>query len=244
MAEMPTVLYRDRWLAALAKPAGLETVCPARGESFAESAAQALGLEYLAPAHRLDRDTTGAQLFALRPDCLEKLETMFRDREVRKQYLAHCLGAPRNPTGTIRRNLSQWSKGRRPVSVVKGRGGLEAETEYALLASGETEPKTGLLLFVPRQGRTHQVRVHAAALGYPILGDDNYGDRKANLELKRLCGLKRQALHAWRVAFRHPVTGEETRIECPVPADMRAALDSLLPGWEQSLPKTARQTME
>jgi RluA family pseudouridine synthase len=230
------VIYSDRNLVAAAKPAGWETFVQGGGKNcFSSLLRRALNLPRLAPAHRLDRDTTGVQLFGTDDASLKKLEDIFRQRQTIKLYLALCLGVPRNPSGTIRRNLTEWQGGHMPVRVVKGRGGLEAETDYKLLISGEGS--ASLVLFRPRQGRTHQIRVHAQALGYPVAGDDQYGHRPENAALKKSCGLARQALHAWRIALPHPENGEILKLEAPLPEDLRRACDSLFPDWETSLSK-------
>jgi 23S rRNA-/tRNA-specific pseudouridylate synthase len=92
-----------------------------------------------------------------------------------------------------------------------------------------------VVAFFPREGRTHQIRVHAEAAGFPLLGDHQYGDRAANRVLKAGAGLSRQALHAWRVAFRW--NGAPLRIEAPPPDDWRRAGEAVVPGWEASLPR-------
>ncbi len=251
------ILFADEHILAADKPAGWETVAAAGGRRcFSSRARRVLKIPALAPVHRLDRDTTGVQVFAQDQETRARLEKLFRRREVHKSYLAISLGIPENRAGTIHRRLSAWHGGRRPVRVVKS-GGLPAETAYRLLVAtprtevpakekrasspdaelGTPNPEltVSLILFLPRQGRTHQVRVHAEALGLPLLGDDQYGDRAANARAKKSFGLKRQALHAWRLTFTHPLTGKDIRLEAPLPADLRQAVAALFPNWEKAL---------
>ncbi len=211
----------------LAKPPGMETVSEDGGPELLATARTLLNDPGLLPVHRLDRDTSGAQVLARNQAAEAELAKLFRQRKVEKTYLALCLGVPRNRNGAINRNLSEWGGGRRPVRVVK-QGGLEASTHYEVLGASNPLPdgwKVGLLAFSPHQGRTHQIRVHAASLGYPILGDDQYGDRAANQRVKQLFGLKRQALHAWRVAFEW--RGKRVEAVCPAPEDMAGMMEGL-----------------
>ncbi len=229
-----SILYENSDFFLFAKPAGIETAAEGGGADFLALAREATGEPGLLAAHRLDRDTSGALLLARTPGAEKALADLFRRRLVEKTYLALCLGAPRNATGTVNRRLSEWSGGRRPVRVLK-QGGLEASTAYAVLAvSGRLEEdfRVSLVAFHPHQGRTHQIRVHAAALGYPILGDDQYGDRKANAGAKRLLGLRRQALHASRLAF--PWHGGAVDALCPLAEDMDFVVRTLWPGRDFS----------
>jgi 23S rRNA pseudouridine1911/1915/1917 synthase len=228
LSDLPrntSILADDPDFLILAKPPGMETISLDGGPELTAAARTALGEPGLAPVHRLDRDTSGAQIFARNPEAEAALADLFRRRLVDKTYLALTLGTPRNRTGTINRNLSEWSGGRRPVRVVR-RGGLAAATAYEVLApardAGEGLP-VGLLAFSPHQGRTHQIRVHAASLGYPILGDDQYGNRPANRLAKKRLGIARQALHARRLAF--DWRGRRIEIDCPLPADMATAAE-------------------
>ncbi len=227
-ATKPHLLLETPDLAVFAKPPGLETVSRDGGPELARLVRQARNEPGLTPAHRLDRDTSGAQLFARNPAAEQELVRLFRERRVEKTYLALCLGVPRNREGGINRNLSEWEGGgRRPVRVLK-KGGLAASTHYRLLAASGELPggwRASLLAFSPHQGRTHQIRVHAAAFGYPILGDDQYGDRQANRRAKETLGLARQALHAWRLAF--DWRGKRIEAVCPLPDDMRLAVEGL-----------------
>lgn len=218
-------LFANPDFVVVAKPPGMETVSEDGGPELLAATRTALDEPGLQAVHRLDRDTSGAQLFARDPAAADRLQSMFRHRQVEKTYLAVCLGSPRNRSGVVNRNLTPWSGGRRPVRVVK-QGGLPAVTAYETLAPAATAAgglRLGLLAFFPHQGRTHQIRVHAAALGCPILGDDQYGDRAANKAAKTLFGLKRQALHALRLAF--DWRGARVEVACPPPEDMRLLLE-------------------
>lgn len=231
--ENPTILYDADGILAVAKPAGIETVDPGGGRSLTRVLRERLGDAAIEAAHRLDRDTTGAQLFARTPAALKALTELFRQRRVTKHYLALCAGVPANPEGVISRNLSEWKGGRRPVQVVKGGGGLPASTEYRVLAADRGFPAS-LLLFHPREGRTHQIRAHASAFGRPVLGDDQYGDREANRRAKVAWGLRRQALHAWRIVLPGlGPGGAGLAVVAPVPPDMARALDALFPQWRE-----------
>lgn len=222
----PYLVAENAEYAAFYKPPGLETIDPAGGPSLTVRVRDMLGDDALTPVHRLDRDTSGLSLFARGRKVEEELALLFRRRAVDKRYLAICLGVPRNRTGVINRNLSAWSAGRKPVAVVR-HGGLEASTAYEKLAdSAEFEGgwRASLLAFMPRQGRTHQIRVHASAFGYPILGDDQYGDRPANRLARALLGLERQALHCRRLSFEW--RGKAIALACPLPPDMRGAAET------------------
>ncbi len=230
------VLLSTSSLVVADKPAGLETVVRGGGNTrycFTSRLRRALGAGLLAPAHRLDRDTTGCVALARNEQALEPLEAAFREREVGKQYLGLCLGpAPDKRRGTVRERLSRWRPGRRPVQPTQGRGGQAAETAYRVLGAGAAQGlEASLVLFEPRTGRTHQVRVHAAVLGRPLCGDHEYGDRAANRALRAACGLRRQALHAWRLVFPDPDDGTRRQVEAPVPGDLAAAADLFVPDW-------------
>ena len=231
------VLYENADLLVLAKPAGIETVSQDGDADFLTLARETTGESRLAVAHRLDRDTSGAQLFARNPAAEKTLVALFRRREVEKTYFALCLGKPRNATGSINRRLSEWSGGRKPVKVLK-QGGLEASTGYRVVAVSDwlgEDFRVSLIAFHPHQGRTHQIRVHAAAFGYPILGDDQYGDRQANKAAKQLWNLRRQALHSARLRFAW--NGDVIDALCPIADDMHVVLRALWPGrsWDAEI---------
>lgn len=222
--EPPILLETPDYLVA-GKPPGMETVSQDGGRELTSLLRQQRAEPGLRPVHRLDRDTSGAQLFAKTPEAEAELTRLFRERLVGKTYLALCLGVPRNRTGVVNRRLSEWDGGRRPVRVVK-KGGLEAATAYEVL-TGADLPAEGLRIslvaFKPHQGRTHQIRVHAAAVGYPILGDDQYGDRTANKLVRDMLAIRRQMLHSRRLSF--PWNGKTAGAVCPLAPDMAAAAE-------------------
>ncbi|MDR0363000.1 MAG: RNA pseudouridine synthase [Planctomycetota bacterium] len=220
-----TILRNDGDIVAVAKPPGMKTVAESGGRDVLSEAGKLTGVRGLRPVHRLDRDTSGALLFAANAETEKSLTDLFRTRSVTKRYLGITLGVPFNRTGMINRRLSEWDGGRKPVRVVKGNGGLEASTGYRILATGRFPPgdvEAGLIMFLPHQGRTHQIRVHAAAFGYPLLGDDQYGDRSANRTAKERLGLSRQALHSWNLSF--PWRDGVLEIACDPPEDLADAI--------------------
>ncbi len=235
---MLEIIFENSEIIVINKAAGIESVpSQNKGLSLAELLQRDRKNEKILPVHRLDRDTSGTIIFAKSDGTLTQLEDLFRLRNTTKRYLGLCVGIPRNPAGTIRRNLSKWSGGHKPVRVIKGGKGLPAETDYQLLCAN-TEFGASLLLFTPHQGRTHQIRVHAEALGRPIIGDDQYGDRDFNRLIKELTGLKRQALHAWTLEFSGlKLTEVPAGFRAAVPEDMSVTCDRLFTGWQQILEK-------
>ena len=253
----PAELWSSGGLAAYDKPPGCETIAldPEGGKTgacFTSRVREWTGRRDWFPVHRLDRDTSGVQLMAKGDSAKIRAERWFREREVKKLYVALCLGHPPNRRGSIRRPLTEWQGGRRPVQTTR-RGGQPAETAYqAILALPRTacpgRLAASVICFSPREGRTHQIRAHAAALGHPIIGDDRYGDRTANRCWRDGSGLDRQALHAWMM--RLPLSTEQRGtathakpddappiIVSPIPPDLAAALDmeGLSPNWRKML---------
>jgi len=149
---------------------------------------------------------------------LVDLHRMLRQGEVEKIYVAVVKGVPERKTFEIREALHKYvtAKGERRVAVKEG--GMSAVTRIRLLAKGKEFSLVELHLMT---GRTHQIRVHLAHAGHPVLGDDKYGDFELNRALARQ-GVKRLFLHARRLALTHPVSKEELRLESPLPADMLA----------------------
>jgi 23S rRNA pseudouridine1911/1915/1917 synthase len=164
---------------------------------------------------RLDKDTSGLVIVALTPQVHAALQRDGAAGAVRKEYLAIVCGTPRPAAGVIREPLARDPHDRRRVVVMAG--GADSETRYERLRTSDP-PGLSLVRCELVTGRTHQIRVHLAARGWPILGDRVYGAPSE--------AIARQALHAWRASFPHPVTRQIISLEAPVPDDMRRVMDS------------------
>jgi 23S rRNA pseudouridine1911/1915/1917 synthase len=213
------IAYEDEHLLVVDKPAGV-VVHPARGHATG-TLSQALagrsgGGEDPARAgivHRLDRDTSGLLVVA-RSDAVHRaLRTLLGSRKLRREYLALVDGRPSARTGTIDAPIGRDRHDRLMMSVDTDHP-RAARTHFEIQ---ELLPDATLLRVTLETGRTHQIRVHLAAIGNPISGDPLYGTAERY-------GLARQFLHAHRLAFPHPVTGEELDIRSPLPDDLRDAL--------------------
>jgi len=228
--EFP-VLFEDDHLIAIDKPSGV-AVHGGSGVSFgvieqlrqARPAARMLEL-----VHRLDRDTSGILLVAKKRSALTRLQDQFRDRETGKTYLALAVGEWPSNRKVIDLPLHKYlqADGERRVKVV-ARDDPDGMRSITLVKVARKLPGFTLLEVTIKTGRTHQIRVHLAAGGHPIAGDDKYGDFELNKALPRR-GLRRMFLHAWRLQFIHPATGEPVLLESPMPAELAQFTDSLLP---------------
>ena len=167
-------------------------------------------------AHRLDRDTSGLLIVAKKRGALVELHRMLRDGEIDKVYVAAVKGVPSEKHFDIKDALHKYvnAKGERRVAVKEG--GMEAVTRVKVLGSANGLSVLRLRLMT---GRTHQIRVHLAHAGFPVLGDDKYGDFEFNRALARQ-GVKRLFLHAQRLGFKHPIDGKATKLESLLPDDM------------------------
>ncbi|MBU6509552.1 MAG: 23S rRNA pseudouridine(955/2504/2580) synthase RluC [Gammaproteobacteria bacterium] len=224
-ALQAAILHEDAELLVLNKPAGW-AVHGGSGVSLGViEALRAMrpGERYLELVHRLDRDTSGCLLVARKPAALRALHRALRAGEVDKRYLALLAGAwaggERRVRLALQKNVLQ--SGERMVRVAEE--GREAESHFRPLKRfrGATLMEIAILT-----GRTHQIRVHAAHLGYPVLGDDKYGDREANRQFRSL-GLKRMFLHAASLSFVHPGTGAALQVSAPLDAQLQMLLDKL-----------------
>ena len=175
--------------------------------------------------HRLDKDTSGLVLVAKAPGGHAALCVQFAAREVDKRYLALVHGVPTQDTGRIDAAVGRHESDRKRMGV-RTRKGREAVTFYRVV---ERIGGCSLLELTPKTGRTHQLRVHLAHLGHPVLGDLVYGGRRerARRQGPGAPAVGRQMLHAWKLAFRHPRTGERVQAEAPLPPDFAAALAAL-----------------
>ncbi len=214
------ILHEDDALIAIDKPSGLAVH---GGSGVAHGVIESLRsmrpeAKFLELAHRLDRETSGVLLVAKKRAALVVLHEMMRSRDMDKRYFAGVAGRFRNELQRVTLSLAKrvTSAGEKRVSVSEA--GQEAETVLRRVSRGE---HFSLLEAELVTGRTHQIRVHLAHLGHPVLGDDKYGDYESNKALRKQ-GLKRMFLHAARLEFSHPVSGETLRLEAPLPADLEA----------------------
>ena len=221
------ILHEDEALLAIDKPAGLAVhggsgIAHGVIESLRSMRPQARFLELV---HRLDRETSGVLLVAKRRATLTALHTLMRSRQIDKRYLVGVKGRFRNELQRVREALAKrtTATGEKRVSIAED--GQEAETVFRRLARG---PEFSLLEAELLTGRTHQIRVHLAHLGNPVLGDDKYGDFELNRRLRKE-GLKRMFLHAALLAFVHPTTGERLELAAPLPADLDAFRNRFMP---------------
>jgi 23S rRNA pseudouridine1911/1915/1917 synthase len=221
------VLYEDDDLIVINKPAGL-VVHPGPGHRE-HTLVNALlhhfpklsgigGKERPGIVHRLDKDTSGCLVVAKTDESHRGLATQFANRTVEKTYLALVAGRLPNTTGIIEEKIGRHPVHRQRMSIAAKRG-RASKTEYRVLSSSE---KMSLIECALHSGRTHQIRVHLHHLGHPVLGDKVYGAKYAK-------HFPRQLLHAWKLAFQHPRTGEWKRFEAPASEDFRQAASLLEP---------------
>ena len=223
--EFP-VLFEDDHLIAIDKPAGV-AVHGGSGVSFGvieqlrRARPQARLLELV---HRLDRDTSGVLLVAKKRSALKALQDQFRDRETGKTYLALVLGEWPARLKVIDAPLRKYllPDGERRVRLAAP-GDPEGMRAITLAKVRQRLPQGTLLEVTIKTGRTHQIRVHLAAQGHPIAGDDKYGDFERNKAWQKQ-GLRRMFLHAWRLQFTHPASGERVELLAPLPPDLLCCL--------------------
>jgi 23S rRNA pseudouridine1911/1915/1917 synthase len=214
------VLYEDDDVLIVDKPAGLLTV-PTEEREKDTLWSRALhylqhrygGRPHAGIVHRLDKDTSGALVFARNRAALHELQDRFRTHAIDREYVALVEGAPKD-SGTFDADLVREGGLRRSVAR-PGQEGRRAVTRYRTLERFGT---ASLVSVRPETGRTHQIRVHFSAAGHPVLGDRVYGNAKL---------APRQMLHARRLGFPHPRTGEQVSAQSPLPEDFEKALSAL-----------------
>jgi len=235
------IVHEDEALLVINKPAGL-VVHPGAGNPahtlqnalLAHDAALA-SVPRAGLVHRLDKDTSGLLVVARTPETHLQLVSMLQRREIRREYLALVLGKPTSG-GTIDEPIGRHRSVRTRMAV--RRDGREAVTHFRI----EERFRAHTLLRVQLEtGRTHQIRVHLAHIGFPIVGDGVYGGRRRLIagadEATRaaLAAFRRQALHAQRLSFDHPATGKHHTFEAPLPEDLAALLEALTEDAERHL---------
>jgi 23S rRNA pseudouridine955/2504/2580 synthase len=226
----PPILYEDDSFVAIDKPAGLAVH---GGSGVAHGLIESLraarpDAHFLELVHRLDRDTSGVLLVAKRRSALTALHRMLRDGEIDKRYLVLVRGRWRDEKRTVRLPLHKYStrEGERRVRVDDASGRDAVTTFRRVKVWREHDPPLALLEAELLTGRTHQIRVHLSHLGFPLAGDEKYGDFAWNRDLAR-SGLRRMFLHAERLTFSHPSTGEPVHLAAPLPAELSAFLETL-----------------
>ena len=220
--EFPLV-FEDEHLLAIDKPAGV-AVHGGSGVSFGviEQLRQARpAAKFLELVHRLDRETSGILLVAKKRSALTRLQDQFRERETGKTYLALVEGAWPGNKKVIDLPLHKYllADGERRVKVV-AKDDPDGMRSVTLVKVQENLPGFSLLEVTIKTGRTHQIRVHLASQGHPIAGDDKYGDFERNKALQKQ-GLKRMFLHAWRLQFDHPASGERIALQASLPPELQ-----------------------
>jgi len=235
------VLLEDDHLVALNKPAGV-AVHGGSGVSFGviEQLRMARpAAKFLELVHRLDRDTSGILLVAKKRSALKNLQDQFRERQTGKTYLAMVRGQWPAKLKVLDRPLHKYllqgkdgQAGERRVKVVT-RDDPDGMPSVTLVKVRAATPTYSLLEVTIKTGRTHQIRVHLASEGFPILGDDKYGDFELNKALARADaqpGLKRMFLHAWRLQFNHPATHERLELLADLPPELNQFVAAACPG--------------
>jgi 23S rRNA pseudouridine1911/1915/1917 synthase len=205
-------VFEDEHLLVVDKPAGLVThPAPGHHGPTLEDAVKGLAV------HRLDRYTSGLLLVAKTEAVRDALQVQLKARQITREYLALVSGHPDAETGTIDAPLGRDRRNRTLMSTRTDKP-RHAVTHFEV---AERLPRTALLRVRLETGRTHQIRAHLAAIDHPVCGDPAYGGRACGLRL----GLDRQFLHATKLMFRHPATGEIQLCESKPPVDLRRALD-------------------
>lgn len=227
-AEMiiKSVLYDDGDVLAINKPAGIATQGGMNIERHIDGMLEALiTKDGIKPrlVHRLDKETSGVLLLARSADIARKLGRMFQSREMKKIYWAITSPAPLDMEGEIKAPLIKGTEGpNKDKMLVDEKEGQKAFTNFEVMEVAGR--KAAFVAFMPKTGRTHQIRVHAAYAGFPLLGDSKYGE-KAAIEGPGIT--QRLHLHARSLEFMHPVTRKKLKLTAPLPPDMAKSWDAL-----------------
>jgi 23S rRNA pseudouridine1911/1915/1917 synthase len=221
VVEQLRIIHLDDFLAVVEKPAGLVVhptpshAGPTLVDELAEILAGGGDPERPGIVHRLDKNTSGLLVVARDDETHAELQRLVREREVERVYLALAGGRLASRTGTIDAPIGRSARQRHRMAV-SGAAARQARTHFTVL---ELLPRETHLEARLETGRTHQIRAHFAAIGHPLTGDTTYGGAERY-------GLRRQFLHAHRLAFQHPRTGEPLSFTSPLPGDLAAALEA------------------
>ena len=250
------ILYEDDYLAVINKPADM-VVHPSRGHwsgtlvsalafHFGNQLSNIRGSIRPGVVHRLDRDTTGAILIAKDDSIHGKLALLFENRQIHKEYFAIVLGTPYLDRDMLDLPIGLHPRSREKMRIVQSYNteidAVDAKPAQTFYEVVKRYGKWSTVRCFPKTGRTHQIRVHLAHIGHPVLCDRSYGGGSTvtreellgevpySLSADKPVGtvlLQRQALHACRLSFVHPVTREQLEVSAPLPSDMQAVLDCL-----------------
>ncbi len=234
------IVYEDEHLVVVNKAVGM-VVHPGAGRPRGTLVAALLARYAELPGmperpgivHRLDRNTSGLMVVARTPAAMQGLSAQIGAREVEREYRALVWGVPHPPAGVIEARIGRSRRDRRRMAPVTERG-RSAVTHYRVLSSWDVASLVALEL---ETGRTHQIRVHLTHLGHPVVGDPEYGGRQKGLLMlpvparargrALLATIDHQALHAWRLSFRHPIDDRRLDLTAPLPSDFVACCDLL-----------------
>lgn len=234
----PQIIYKDDALLIIDKPAGMivNKADTTKGEvtvqEWVEQKFPILNKDEsdfhnrAGIVHRLDKETSGILLIARTLPSFENLQKQFKERVVKKSYIALAHGAILPQVGEIRVPVGRLPWNRKQFGVVAG--GKEAVTRYRVISNfkfpiSKAKEELSLVELYPETGRTHQIRVHLKYIGHPIFADFLYAGRKTAREDRRL--LSRVFLHAAKISFLHPKTGEEISFESPLPEELQKVLN-------------------
>jgi len=242
------IVYEDRDLIVIDKPAGL-VVHPGAGNETGtlvnaliahcgDSLSGIGGVRRPGIVHRLDKDTSGLLVVAKNDRAHHGLSEQFaahgRDGRLERSYVALVWGVPERRIGTISAAIDRSTANRQKMAVSRGANAREAVTHYEVLEVLGQPPVASLVRCVLETGRTHQIRVHMAHIGHPLLGDGVYGSgfrtstrKLSDTARNALNALNRQALHATSLGFEHPASGKPMRFESPAPEDFASLLSAL-----------------
>jgi RluA family pseudouridine synthase len=213
--EKSQILYEDKALFILNKPSGVASDDPVLIKTLSVFTSN------LELVHRLDKETSGILIFAKSKEIYQKMISLFREKKIRKTYLAIVDGIPKQRSGIVDNYLGKLHQyaGQALWGAVNSGKGVHARTEWLFKKAGK---ETALLICHPITGRTHQIRVHLSESGHPILGDYQYG-RTFRSALRP----KRCMLHAYQISFSHPLTDQIVKAEAPIPVDFQETLDRI-----------------
>ncbi len=226
------ILYEDQSLIVINKPAGIvvnraESVKELTIQDWSENELK-IALDRGGIVHRIDKETSGILLIAKNPEAFAGLQRQFKERAVKKTYLAIVHGKLVPAQGEIRAPVGRLPWSRQRFGIVPG--GKEAVTKYLVLQGltlrGKVRPyEISLVELYPETGRTHQIRVHMKYINHPIVGDFLYAGRKTSRDDRSW--VARVMLHAWKISFTDPVTGKPLALEAAIPQDMDSIIHAV-----------------